>query len=440
MAKNSTQHYRELLITLDYLLNHTDEKNPATTIKICEYAQEQYGLKFDKSTLTGNDIDRRRIGKLLEYLKDFSERKAEYVPFVLEQTSSGKYYIEQKNYLNEQQLLLLLAAAKNDKYTNQINTDFLVDRLLDVFGTSPDKRNELRIQLQNLVRSVKKVDKDTMIKINYLDQALREGKMIKVKEVLTNMKGAGKSTFDLWYRVYMMKEYKNKLHAFLLPVDTKTVTYFKNFIFLPVEKINIPTSGKEKVLEEDYQKVRDFDELFKQTNPQLAQKYGTLENMIEMSLMPSGGKTCIVSFYFHLGLKDILKRSFEEFFSEEFRYQETNMVDGIENKIGGVQGMDNWIIVTDEPKQGSKSTHGLVNISVDNKAFKSWLLSDPHGEGFVCIADMVKIIKPYSLNNELGRYFAKHLSKCLDYLSNEEIQDLLDVAMYGYVPNEDNES
>ena len=438
MAKNSTQHYRELLITLDYLLNHTDEKNPATTIKICEYAQEQYGLKFDKSTLTGNNIDRRRVGKLLDFLNEFS---LEYdLPFSLQKTPGGKYYVDEKNYLSEEYVLRLLAAAKNDKYTKQSDTDFYMERLLEIFATSENKKDELKLKLQNLVRNVKKVDEKTLIKIRYLDQALRESKMIKVKEIMTDQKGNNKQTRDIWYRVYMMKEYKNKLHAFLLPVDTKDIKYVNNYIFKPIQEINIPTDGKEKVLDEDYQKVRDFDELFRQTNPKLAAKYGTLENMIEMSLMPSGGKTCLVSFYFNLGLKDILKRSFEEFFSEEFRYQETNMVDGIENKIGGVQGMDNWMIVTDEPKQGSKPTHGLVNISVDNRAFKSWLLSDPHGEGLVCIADMVKIIKPYSLNNELGRYFAKHLSKCLDYLSNEEIQDLLDVAMYGYVPNEDNES
>ena len=40
---------RELLITLDYLTNKTNEKKPASRIAICNYADETYGLKYDKN-------------------------------------------------------------------------------------------------------------------------------------------------------------------------------------------------------------------------------------------------------------------------------------------------------------------------------------------------------------------------------------------------------
>lgn len=429
MAKNCNQHYRELLITLDYLLNHTDENNPATTIGICEYASEVYSLKFNKDTLTGNDIDRRRIGKLLDYLNSFSVENE--IPFVLEKTRGGKYYVEQKNYLDEKQLLLLLAAVKNDKYTRELDTDFLVDRLLDVFGTSEEKRDDLKLRLQKLVKGVKKIDKSTMVKIKYIEQAYQTGKMIKIKERITDVKRKIRIVYDLWYRVYMIKEFKNKLYAFLLPVDTKDIRYINNYIFKPIEDLDIPTDNKETVLEDDYEKNRDFNALFRLTNPSLAKKYETLDNMIESTLLPQGGKAYIVSFYFNLALKDILKKSFESFFSEEFRYQETNNINGIEKNIkGSSQNMDYWVVVAEESKENSKPTHGLVNISVDNHAFKSWLLSDPHGEGTMCIADMITIIKPLSIKSELGRYHAKHLSKYMDSLSNEEIKELLDLEMF----------
>ena len=117
----------------------------------------------------------------------------------------------------------------------------------------------------------------------------------------------------------------------------------------------------------------------------------------------------MASFYFKLDKKDVLKRSFESFFSEEFRYQETNLVRGIE-KDETCQDIidslgDNWIIVTDEPKKNEPVTDGLVNISVDAKAFKSWLLSDPYGDGELNVADLIKIIKPTTMEEELATYY-----------------------------------
>ena len=61
MAHSDTRiHQIELLLTLDYLLNYTDEFNPATQIDICEHARK-YGLKFDKNAKTGNQVRRQRI-------------------------------------------------------------------------------------------------------------------------------------------------------------------------------------------------------------------------------------------------------------------------------------------------------------------------------------------------------------------------------------------
>ena len=95
------------------------------------------------------------------------------------------------------------------------------------------------------------------------------------------------------------------------------------------------------------------------------------------------------------------------------------MVDGIENKIQDLSDiLDNWLIAIDEPQNDKKKKYGLVNISVDNNSFKSWLLSDPFGDGNACVADMVTIIKPLSLNQELTEYFYYQLTKRTKYLPN----------------------
>ena len=424
MALSDTRiHQIELLLTLDYLLNYTDEFNPATQIDICEHARK-YGLKFDKNAKTGNQVRRQRISECLKFLRQITDDFTDDVPFVLETTDSGKYYIEQRHGLNESQVAKILAAISNDKYTKDEDVSFLIDRILSAFSTSEENRRIIDSEYKRLLRGGKKYDKETIRKINLIERAYREGKMIKIKFSVIDPDNKKVVDYFFWYRVYLIKEFHNKPYAFMLPigqinVDEKIgrLQFFNGFLYEPIEKIDVVNDSERNVLCDDFDEHRDFEELFRRKCPNQARKYGTIDNMLEQNILPNGGKACIVSFYFNLGLKDILRRSFEEFFSESFRYQETNMIAGIENQIKDfVGGMDNWQIVTEEPQKNEYPKYGLVNISVDNNSFKSWLLSDPHGDGSVCIADMVRIIKPLSLNEDLANYFSEKLLKKVDYL------------------------
>ena len=424
MALSDTRiHQIELLLTLDYLLHYTDEFNPATQIDICEYARK-YGLKFDKNAKKGNQVRRQRIGDCLKFLRQITDDYTDDVPFVLETTDSGKYYIEQRHGLNENQVAKILAAISNDKYTKNEDVSFLLDRVLSAFSTSEENRRIINNEYKRLIRGGKKYDKETIRKINLVEKAYREGKMIKIKFSITDPKNNKVVDYFFWYRVYLIKEFQNKPYAFMLPIgqinaDEKIgrLVFFNGFLFEPIEKIDVANDSERNILCEDLDENRDFNQLFHQKCSNLARRYGTIDNMLEKKILPNGGKTCIVSFYFNLGVKDILRRSFEDFFSEDFRYQETNLVAGLENQIQDIaDGMDNWQIVTEEPKKNEYPKYGLVNISVDGNSFKSWLLSDPHGDGRVCIADMLTIIKPSSLNEELAEYHYFQLMKRTKYL------------------------
>lgn len=419
MAHSDTRiHQIELLLTLDYLLNYTDEFNPATQIDICEHARK-YGLKFDKNAKTGNQVRRQRISECLKFLRQITDDFTDDVPFVLETTDSGKYYIEQRHGLNESQVAKILAAISNDKYTKDEDVSFLIDRILSAFSTSEENRRIIDREYKRLLRGGKKYDKETIRKINLIERAYREGKMIKIRFSVTDPDNKKVVDYFFWYRVYLIKEFHNKPYAFMFPigqinVDEKIgrLQFFNGFIYEPIEKIDVANDLDRNVLCDDLDEHRDFEQLFRKTCPNQARKYGTIDNMLEQNILPNGGKAYIVSFYFNLGLKDILRRSFEEFFSESFRYKETNTIAGIENQVKDfVGGMDNWQIVNEEPQKNEYPKYGLANISVDNNSFKSWLLSDPHGDGSVCIADMVRIIKPLSLNEDLANYFCEKLLK-----------------------------
>ena len=140
-------HRAELLITLDYLLNHTDEKHPATQQDICRYARN-FGFKYVDNAKVGNDVRRQRIGDVLKFLEVTSADFPDNFPFIMETTNSGKYYIDQKNGLHKEQIASVLAAIKNDKYTKDEDTDYLIKQVLNAFGTSEDNRQEILKEYQ----------------------------------------------------------------------------------------------------------------------------------------------------------------------------------------------------------------------------------------------------------------------------------------------------
>lgn len=156
-------HQVEMLLTLDYLLHYTDENHPATQIDICEHAKE-FGLKYDKNAEKGNQVRRQRISKCLKLLDEISDSFPEKLPFVLEKTDSGKYYVEQRNGVDEQQIAKILAAITNDKYTKDEDVSFLKDRVLSAFSTSEENKNTIELEYKSLLRGVKKLDKKAIEK------------------------------------------------------------------------------------------------------------------------------------------------------------------------------------------------------------------------------------------------------------------------------------
>lgn len=444
--ENSKINRIELLLTLDYLLHHTDEDHPATQVDICEYANK-YGLKFDKNAKQGNQVRRQRIGECLKFLNEVADKFTNEIPFVLETTESGKYYIEQRNGLNENQVAKILAAIKNDKYTKDEDVNFLIERVLSAFSTSVENRKIIGSEYKRLIRGVKKYNKETIRKINVIEKAYREGKMVKIRLSVSDFKRKKIVDYYFWYRVYLIKETRNKPCVFMLPIAQINVDDVigrlistEDFIYDSIENIDIPNEPDNIILCKDYDEHRDFDELFREKCPKIAKKYISLDDFVEKTIIPKKGKTCIVSFYFKLVFKDILKQSYEEFFSEEFRYQETNLIAGIEKSLKGMTNvLDSFTIVTDEPKKNEIPKYGLVNVSVDNESFKSWLLSDPHGEGKVAIIDMVNVIKPSSINNEIAEYYYKHLVKNSKFLCVEEVDDLINFLIFQWNENKSNQ-
>ena len=263
-------HQIELLLTLDYLLRFTDEDHPATRENICRHATD-FGLKYDAKAKSGNDVRRQRISDCLKFLMDVTTKFPEEVPFVLETTPSGKYYIDQKNYLSEEQIIKILAAVQNDKYTQDEDTEFLIERLLDSLSNVYN-RDHYKNELNKLKKGVKKYNFATNRKIRLVNKAFNDGKMLKIRWQIRDKNKVDIHVYDFWYRVYKIKEYRNKPYAILIPIYTGDIIFFKGFIFDTIENLNIPKGPDKDVLCDDFDEKRDLDKLFREI--QIFREYG----------------------------------------------------------------------------------------------------------------------------------------------------------------------
>lgn len=415
----------ELLITLDYLLTQTDEKHPARTVDICKYASEKYGLAYnaESNSMEGNEIDRRRIGKCLNFLKEFSD--ANGLPFKMVYVEGGKkYFVKERQNLKEKDLAKIIAAIQNDKYTKDSDVNYLVENILNACATTNYHKKKIKNECDHLLYKTKKLDPATLEKIRLIEKAYQEQKTILTLPRVFDEETNRSITYEVLNRVYLIKEFNHKLHALLIPVaypnandEIGKLKLKMDCQFQDIERIPIPSGNERDILFEDDE--RDFDELFKQQQPKLAAKYGTLDEMVGNVLLPKSGEARMVTFNFRLSLLSVLKNSFEQFFNEELRYQLIRTTPELDESIIRVANeIKNCIVVGEEPV--NEPTHGLVNVLVDIKAFQTWLLSNPYGDGDRTVGDLITVIRPFSINRYLATYYCDKLINFCDYLNDEQ--------------------
>ena len=431
MAFTDTEIHRiELLITLDYLLRFTDENHPATQIDICEHARE-FGLKYDKNATEGNDVRRQRIGDCLKYLKTLTNKYGESFPFVLERTESGKYYIEQKNYLTDDQIVEILAAVKSDKYAREKDTNYLLDRLLDAF-TNVYNRNKLMLEADEIVRG-KKVNDTTSKKYRLVLKAYKEKKSILIVQShfgrltaddlpdMFHEAGGNKRIFigtsehKVFCRVYKIQDFNNKPYAILIPINKPGI------IFDAAENLSIPTSlPLRELMMEDETDDNRLNELFEMNNARLSQYYGSLDNYIGQQIVPEKGFSFKTSFYFEYRYLDRVRNSYEEFFSQTMPVIKCNSFNVKEDKLNTGFALeqphknDEFAIKCNQVEDENPK-YGVVNVTINKNAFISWLYNNPN------IADVIEVVAPKSINENLAHYFLGMLMKYSDYISEEMV-------------------
>lgn len=409
-------HQREILITLDYLLHHTDEDHPARAVEICRYANKEYGITYQGEGVSGNQIKRQRVSECLKYLKELSDKYD--FPFVLAHAGGGKFYIEERNGLSDEQTARLLVAIYNDPYIGKEGTEFYEGRILDAFATTKASKEAIKKLSSLYLQGGDKQSEEVIQKIEILEKAYRDNCPIKVQ-------WPGEK-YPEWTKVCYLKEVHHDPCAFLLPACSLPIQGSKGrYLFDKIENIVLPSTNYNQLACSDKKEIEEYadnEKVFRLSNPKLAKRYGCLDRMLKKTIPSLGEKDGVVSFYFKDVDEKVISKSFESFFGEKFHCQN---VDNASLFLGRESDLDRRKMSFIIRKKESLSNQKLVHFFADFFQFKSWLLSDPFGDGESCIGDYVEVMCPESINVDFANYYLKKMDAYYNYLTPRQRQHLL---------------
>lgn len=429
MIKSDTRiHHIELLLTLDYLLNYTNEEHPATQQDICRHAIK-YGLKYDSNAKQGNDVRRQRIGECLKFLKEVCDTFPDKVPFILEKTNSGKYYIEQKNNLNKEDIITILSSIKDNKELAEEDSSYYIDSLLNVLSNVYEK-DDIKKETFSVNKFAYKNDRETSRKIRLVKKAFNKKKLILVRwEIYPMASHENPYIEDKWYRVYKVDEYYNELYALLLPVDDSSNVLRYHPMFEKVRLLNIPNKKEREILVDDFEENRDLEKLLELCSKPINGIMG-LSYKIKKNLFPLQGRVVFVSFHFRLAFEKFIKPLYKQFFQKDLEYTKCKEFEIKHMYRCGFKRLPHEemvdVIVPTPLKKGEVPKYGVVNLEVNEIGFFGWINIDPHNEGHAYVSDMIKIVSPSRYNLRLGKLYLDHFKKYLSSYSSEDIKEIAD--------------
>ena len=390
MATNQEKFRRELLITLEYLLLYTDEKHPAMASKICEYAFKQYGIKYHQKPQPGDEIRRDRVQACLLYLYNESAKGNKALNIIIEKTEKGKFYVESK-YFNEEQIVQIGRAIKNDKYTT--DDKYLIESLLDL-TTNTYNREKIFKEINSFSIRSNKYREEKMLEI--LKQIKKDKKIVEVgvEGILINRKGnkqKGKSTEKCL--IYRFKEWNNVLFAIMVPLSKP------GLIIMPIDKIRIFSYY------DDLDEERNIDALFRQNSNIGTKRYNSIDEYLNICVgIKDGGSFTKVSFWYYAQSKRKIESSFLRYFDQKIDSVSCNSfaIDKKENKITA--------------RDNTTGRYYVVNIVANPISISKWIKSSEE------VSQLIHVVGPDMINVDLAYYFYQMAKKYKDFIPDIEVE------------------
>jgi len=167
MSNSRNQHTRlELLIVLDYLLNHSNANHIPQQKDYLDFAKKTYKYTFKK---------RQHIREILDHLDQLKQKYPSLLPFTIQSFDTGqrkKYYVTSKG-LSEDEIKVILSALQHNVYTPKETALEVANRFLPLITNHHDV-SHFREWMVTKNKEVQKVSKRTIKMMIRLDDALNK--------------------------------------------------------------------------------------------------------------------------------------------------------------------------------------------------------------------------------------------------------------------------
>ena len=228
--------------------------------------------------------------------------------------------------------------------------------------------------------------------------------------------------------MFKIKEFENKPYALLLLVGNEKEFHVYGLLFDAIENLNIPNIDDNECLCEDMEENRDLNQLFATKCKNLHSYYGDIDNYLKANIRPEGLRAYRISFYFSLRDEEVIRRSFEEFFSAPLEYTRCSSfgilkINGVATEIYLPKKNDEGTLKPNPLKEHKNLRYGVCNVLLNEVAFMEWTLTnqDIHTN----IGDLITIVSPSFFNEDMAKFYYEHFLKYKGYLSKKDKENQL---------------
>ena len=172
---------------------------------------------------------------------------------------------------------------------------------------------------------------------------------------------------------------------------------------------------------DDFDPKRDLNAWFEKQWKAIKVYYRSPEEIFDKAKKPVSGIPIKVSFYFRKALLNLVKPSFEEYFSAKMTYEECVSYDVVHDPKVRNRNNNDFYIVPHPLNDGEKPIFCVVNTFIDRAAFVGWLLSNnPGGSGV--IFNLVYVVGRDDINRSIYEYYVIQVNRFKNRLDAETVK------------------
>lgn len=373
----------EFFVALQYLLEKCPDKNHTSkTVDLQKYAEDNYGIL----------LDRRRVNDIFISLTDLTHKNPSVLPYkVFQVGDKPRFYIE-KTLFSEKEIEYIARAIQNDDSISKVKADRYINSFINK-SCNASQKEKISKKLKRVEIIKPRISDVEMQNKEYLEY-LRDNTLrfyFKINGFVRSSDLADRSAIRE-FRENDRKGYNAGIVYDLIHLNKKEVDVC---IYLPDLRSAVVAHLDDVILD----LTREPTEQWSNVDYRIGDGSIELDDWLKKYYKGETGLVNEITFKFYVGPNQetlhARKKSFQEFFKEEMKYELVERKVETENALGE----KTTIIAVD----------AVVKVKCNYQAFRKW-----YWEAYDKPYDNTVILSPASLNNRLLNTITRRFNRRLE--------------------------